>query len=149
MVGLTDPRALDESLAGGKAANLARASQALGLRVPKGFAVTTHAFNRLVQENNLRERIEAQLSKVDLESGASLSTASRTIMAAIADAGVPDDVVTAIHKGLARCWGGRTDDVRLAVRSSAKGEDTGISFSGQYRTVLDVAAKKSLRPTNG
>lgn len=139
-VAVDDPGALDESLVGGKAANLARASRHLGLRVPIGFAITTHAFNRLIEDNHLRDRIDAHLTGLDLESAASVTAVSDAIMTAIRDAEVPDDVAAAIHAELERCWGERVEDVRLAVRSSAKGEDGGVSFAGQYRTVLDVAA---------
>ena len=137
-VALDDRQALDGSLVGGKAANLARASQTLQLPVPAGFALTTRAFNRLIAFNDLKGTIADNLARLDIHSGESLAHVSDGICKAIREATVPGDVVDAINDALAGLQVKWDHTTRLAVRSSAKGEDTKTSFAGQYQTVLNV-----------
>ncbi len=137
-VALDHRQALDESLVGGKAANLARASQTLQLPVPAGFVITTRAFHRFITFNDLDGLIADNLSRLDIHSGASLATVSDAICRAIREATVPGDVVDAITGALAGLQAQWDHTTRLAIRSSAKGEDSKTSFAGQYQTVLNV-----------
>jgi pyruvate,water dikinase len=138
VVALDHRQALDESLVGGKAANLARASQDLQLPVPAGFAITTRAFHRLLAFNDLDGLIAARLASLDIYSGRSLADVSDEICRAIREATVPVDVRDAIKAAMAGLQDKLNYAARLAVRSSAKGEDSKTSFAGQYQTVLNV-----------
>lgn len=137
-VALDHRLAMDVSLVGGKTANLARASQALRLPVPAGFAITTRAFNRFVACNDLGGLITGSLSRLDIHSGDSLTEVSDAICRAIREAAVPRDVLDAIDAAVAGMKEKWRPDARLVVRSSAKGEDSKTSFAGQYLSVLNV-----------
>jgi pyruvate,water dikinase len=144
-VALDHRQALDESLVGGKAANLARAAQTLELPVPAGFAITTRAFHRLIAFNDLNGLIADNLARLDIHSGTSLADVSDEICRAIREATVPEDVLDAINSGLAGLQDKWDHTRRLAVRSSAKGEDSKTSFAGQYLTVLNVGESEVIR----
>ena len=126
----------DAGLAGGKAYNLARIVRHLELPVPAGFVITANACNLLLEENDLRDRIDRRLARIDISSPRSLEEAAAELRALVQAAEVPEAVseaIAAVQQGL-----GLTADA-LAVRSSAVGEDGRISFAGQYRSVLNVA----------
>ena len=136
---LHDKSALDDALAGGKAANLARAAQSLQLPVPLGFVITTRAFHRFVRFNELSGLITDSLARLDIQSSASLNDVSDRIRSAILEATVPGVVIDAINDALAPLQVKWDHAARMAVRSSAQGEDSLTSFAGQYQTVLNVS----------
>lgn len=142
---LDDKQAMDASLAGGKAANLSAASQLMKLTVPPGFVVTTRAFHRFMAVNGLDELIAGNLARLDIRSGSSVEDVSRRICRAIESAVVPAEVADAIVAAMADLQETFEHTRRLAVRSSAVGEDTKTSFAGQYRTLLDVDAAEVLQ----
>lgn len=135
---LDDLQALDEAFVGGKAANLARASQSLRLPIPPGFAITTRAFQRFIAFNDLDRLIAGNLARLDIGSGGSLADVSNRICRAILEAVVPEDVVDAINAAMALLQATCEHTRRFAVRSSARGEDSQSSFAGQYQTALNV-----------
>jgi len=125
-------------LVGGKAAALGRVLQA-GLPQPRGFVITTGAFNLFLSHNNLRHRLDELLAEVRLHGTADrLQEISRELTALIRQAEVPTQIREAIDERLAelRPAGGSG---RWALRSSAVGEDGENSFAGQYVSLLDVA----------
>ncbi|BBO75458.1 pyruvate phosphate dikinase PEP/pyruvate binding subunit [Desulfosarcina widdelii] len=140
VLNLNERQARDASLVGGKAAKLAWVSQSVGLPVPAGFAVTTRAFHRLIEFNDLEDPIAAELERLDINSPASLAEVSNRIGRAIGRAAVPPEVADAIHGELDRLQATCRFTGRFAVRSSAVAEDTKSSFAGQYKTVLNVQA---------
>lgn len=141
---LNQRQARDAALVGGKAAKLAWVSQSVGLPVPAGFAVTTRAFHRLIEFNDLGPLIAAELAGLDIHRPASLDEVSDRIGRAIALAAVPPEVVDAIQGAVDRLQAACRFTGRFAVRSSAVAEDTQSSFAGQYRTVLNVGATELL-----
>ncbi len=122
---------------GAKAYNLAVLKKMLGLPVPDGFAVTSHAFDRFMQENRLYHRAEHELSRLSSKTADSDET-SRRLQRMILDAEVPADVSDAIMSAYDLIEKRHHKGIRLALRSSAIGEDTEASFAGQYSTVLNV-----------
>jgi pyruvate,water dikinase len=123
---------------GGKAFNLAAIARELHLPVPSGFIVTTGAYFYFLDSNNLRPAIDDGLSRLDINATASLDTISREITGMILGAQIPPDLAESIlssFKTLSLSEGGM---VKIAMRSSAVGEDSHASFAGQYRTVLNV-----------
>ena len=125
-------------MVGGKAAALGRVLQA-GLPQPRGFVVTTRAFNLFLAQNNLRHRLDELLAEVRLPGSANrLQEISHEMTAMIRQAEVPAQVREAIGERLAelRFAGGSG---RWALRSSAVGEDGENSFAGQYVSLLGVA----------
>lgn len=119
---------LDEAtlpeLAGGKAHNLYRVLK-LGLRVPDGFVITTHAFETYLDENDLAEKIHA-LSQQE-------STAH------IHDLIVNTPLSSELRDWLRSAAAELLDRGPVVVRSSAIGEDSArASFAGQLDSFLHV-----------
>ena len=134
----------DDLQTGGKGLHLSLLRHKLGLPVPDGFIVSTSAFQYILEENNLRPRINSLLSRVDIRSESSLSETSFQLMRLIEEAVVPYRLARDIHINLADLRD-RTDAEFFAVRSSAVGEDSVISFAGQYESVLDVKTDRLLK----
>ena len=131
---LADPRAT-LPVAGGKGASLARLAAA-DLPVPDGFHVTTEAYRRLVDENELQPRILAALEPADPERPATLEAASQAIRELFSRAEMPPAIAGAVARAYAGLAGERPT---VAVRSSATAEDLpGLSFAGQQETYLNV-----------
>jgi pyruvate, water dikinase len=137
-----DLRAVDARLAdivGGKSAHVGEIKNRAALPVPAGFAISTRAFRDFMSHEGLGEEIRALLGGLDPTRPDEVDEVSRQVEEAVAGSAVPPHVVEAItgaYRALAGAAGG---SVRVAVRSSAVGEDGDFSFAGQYATVLNVA----------
>ena len=125
-------------LVGGKAQQLSVIKKNLGFPVPEGFVITTNSFYYFVEYNDLRKEIDEKLSDVDIHSPASLNNVSNELVALIMGAGIPPDIEDAILSAFRRCQWDDVVNVRIAMRSSAVGEDGRLSFAGQYQTILNV-----------
>ena len=124
-------------LAGAKSVNLARMGSELGLPVPGGFAVTTAAADLFLRENGLYESIDAMLAR--FEPGEEDSAkACRDVRESIEKAPLPQALEKALDAAFAELAAAEGPSLRVAMRSSAVGEDTEASFAGQYTTVLSV-----------
>ncbi len=136
---LHDLAAADEPRFGGKSASLGELIRA-GVNVPAGFAVSTDAFDTFMQVDALGARIAALLDGLDPSDYESLGRAAHRVATEMAATPVPDDVRAAIetsYDALAASAG--ETDVAVAVRSSARGEDSAdATFAGQQETVLWV-----------
>ena len=121
--------------AGGKAHKTGLVAAETYLNVPPGFVVTATAFNYFLEYNGLRPAIDDALAEAVLDKPEELDRICREIQAMITQAPLPEDMGQAMlqeARALVREQG------RLAVRSSAVGEDDELSFAGQYDSVLDV-----------
>lgn len=120
---------------GAKMANLAEVRNRVGLRVPDGFVITIDAFDKLLAHNHLGEQIVAKLA---LSVDADLDTAAEEIRALVLGAELPSELRADMARavaGLEECTG---HPLRLAVRSSAVGEDERFTSAGQYLTLISV-----------
>lgn len=129
--------ARDMPISGAKAANLAQITNVLGLSAPDGFVVTTAGFDLFLRENGLLDSVEKMLAEFDPGRPDSDEACSQ-IREKILAAPLPSALETAMQdefRALSRRLGRKP---RLAVRSSAVGEDTAASFAGQYASVLPV-----------
>lgn len=126
---------------GAKAANLGELMRIDGIRVPRGFCVTTGAFDRALAEVwSIADRLD-QLSRVDPDDREAIRTLSADVRRAVEAAAIPVDVVVEISESLVR-FGERA---AYAVRSSATAEDLpGASFAGQYDSYLDVVGSAAI-----
>ncbi|MFN2383128.1 MAG: phosphoenolpyruvate synthase [Gemmatimonadota bacterium] len=133
---------------GGKNASLGemiRSLQGNGIRVPRGFAITTAAYRAFVAHNDLDDRIRGHLESYGA-GDAALSRAGRAIRALLRGSEFPDDVVAAIRAAyheLSEGYG--IADADVAVRSSATLEDLPeASFAGQLDTFLNIVGDDAL-----
>lgn len=125
----------------------------LGLPVPDGFAITAAACQAFFRHQGLGEDI-ACLVQSHAMAGALFDTDSNAptpafsilelcarIQTKILEAPVPDEVRHAIADGYQRLAQRHGSAPRVALRSSAVGEDAaGASFAGQHRSLLNLSA---------
>ncbi|MGF1718130.1 phosphoenolpyruvate synthase [Photobacterium chitinilyticum] len=115
-------------------ANLASA----GVKVPNGYATTSHAFNQFLDANDLNDRIHNLLDKLDVDDVNALQQAGETIRNWVLEAPLPAELEQEIRS----CYSelGEGDEMlSVAVRSSATAEDLpDASFAGQQETFLNV-----------
>jgi pyruvate, water dikinase len=132
------------SLVGQKTLNLAMIDQRFGLPIPGGFAVTTRAFFHFIQHNRLKPAMDDLLSTIDVMDIKTLHHRSDELRHLILQATVPPGVVSQIKETFDSVFRKDAITPRVAVRSSAVGEDSHASFAGQYKTVLNVDKEKLL-----
>lgn len=129
----------DVDIAGGKGASLGEMTQA-GLPVPPGFVLLAGAFDRFLEETDLKVEIETILSKVSAEKISSVEHASKKIRDLIADATFPEDIKIEIEKEFEKL-----DSKFVAVRSSATAEDGAIaSWAGELESYLNTTEETLL-----
>ncbi len=136
-------RSASVQLVGAKNAAVCEIKNAMDIPVPNGFAITTAAFRHFVQSNDLSDTILRMKRKADLIETETILEVSKTIQERILSAAVPDDLVQAIQQAHTRLMHELTENgtpVNVSLRSSAIGEDSTLSFAGQYLTVLNVPA---------
>jgi pyruvate,water dikinase len=135
---LNSPAAqLDNS--GGKGANLSILLKA-GFPVPDGFIITTDAYQKFVEANNLGERIQQRVKEIKSKDSSALEDASREIRNWFSAGKVPTQIADQVKKAYSNFI-----DVPLAVRSSATAEDLPeLSFAGQQDTFLNVVSLEAL-----
>ncbi len=127
-------------MAGAKATNLGLIQKFLGAPVPPGFVITARATHLFFQETGLAGPIEERLSRLSPEAPELLDEASRVIRDQILAAEVPKQLAAEILQAYRDLEAKTQAQVRLAMRSSAVGEDSEASFAGQYATELNVTA---------
>ena len=130
--------------AGGKATNLATGGNALGLPIPQGFVITAHAFERFLEETGLARPIEEMLAEITPDMTEEMQGKCRTMQEMILKAEVPAALAGEILKAYEALEAKTRKSVRIAMRSSAVGEDTEATFAGQYRTELNVTGENLL-----
>ena len=131
--------------AGGKATNLATIARFIKLPVPPGFAITSYAFERFLEERKLAVPIEMILTSLDPDDSEDLETQSAIIQNSILNAVIPEFLAEKIIQAYEVLESKTYKNVRIAMRSSAVGEDTEASFAGQHLTVLNVTKENILQ----
>ena len=130
---------------GPKNANICEVRNRVGLPTPEGFAITTTAFDRFIAHNRLAETIRRHKQKLDIYETETIVQVSEEIRQQLLAAEVPPDLEVQIQSAFeGLCRGPSGSGVRLAMRSSAIGEDASLSFAGQYLTRLNVTADRIL-----
>src|SRR2546426_217669 len=146
VIWLENVRKGDVHLVGGKCANLGELT-AEGIKVPPGFAVTVDAFRRFLDETDIGEVIHKTLRSSNGSKDPKMyEEASQEIRKIIESVAMPSDIANEVRKAyreLSKKTG--SDQVLVAVRSSATGEDLpDASFAGQQDTYLNVKGEDQL-----
>ncbi len=130
---------------GDKMANLGELRNCLHLKVPAGFCITAGAYYRFMEHNGLQTEIDRRIQAAGGERIDQCPRLCDTIQQLVIGASVPEELQDAIlehYELLERAEGA---GVRVAVRSSALGEDSaGASSAGQYQTELNVSRENIL-----
>jgi pyruvate,water dikinase len=137
---------------GGKNASLGEMIQNLvarGINVPGGFVITVDAYKKYIEHNDLEDRINEILKKLDPNDIVQLRQAGAQIRSLMSDGDFPLELekeIKARYKSLSTKHGNDSTDV--AVRSSATAEDLpDASFAGQQETFLNVRGTSALMNT--
>lgn len=123
---------------GGKNANLGEMRNRVGLPIPLGFAITSYAYKVFIEENQLGKQIEKQLESLDSRDLEAIALASRKIQQSILMAKVPPALEKAIVESYDHLVAEAGGEIPISIRSSAVGEDSDVTFAGQYATALNV-----------
>jgi pyruvate, water dikinase len=147
----------DRPVVGGKGASLGELSRA-GLRVPAGYVVTAHAFERALRALDPSGAIRREIGQLPAGDGAAIARVTARVRGRIAAAALPGDVqqaITASYRELgadqdAGAGENANSDagergVPVAVRSSATAEDSAeASFAGLQDTFLWVRGAQAV-----
>ncbi len=129
-----DDAASDPMLTGAKFAALASMARWPSIDRPTlvgGAALTTDAWRRVVDHNDLWEQVDAAVAGDE--------ASAEQLRSRFGQADLPDDVADALTSSFEHVCAECEDDVAVAVRSSAVAEDlAGRTFAGQYLTRLSV-----------
>ena len=127
----------DVDLAGGKGASLGEMTNAK-IPVPPGFVFTSHAFDRFLEETDLKQDISAQLGKVNYQDTNSVDRYSNVIRDMIDKTPFPQDLAKEIMQEFKKLKA-----PLVAVRSSATAEDSSeASWAGELETYLNTSEKE-------
>jgi pyruvate,water dikinase len=139
----------DIHLVGGKNASLGEMIRALkdeSIRVPDGFAITAEAFWKFIEANDLKEKIKLHLENLKSGDKSLELKVGKSIRDLFLGGCFPEELAKAIRKSYRElCRRYATDEVDVAVRSSATAEDLpDASFAGQQDTYLNVKGEEEL-----
>ena len=126
-----------EDEVGGKIAQLGDLSNRLHLQTPNGFAITTSAFFTFMSRNGLLELARDGIEQWD-GSNPGLHELSDLMQTRIMDSPLPWRLVAQLDAMVDVLAVQTSKPLRLALRSSAWGEDGDSSFAGQYDTELNI-----------
>lgn len=141
--------AQDVALVGGKCASLGelfRELTAQGVRSVDGFSTTSHAYELLLETDDLRRRLVLLLKGLDVNDLDELARVGSEARRLMLETPFPAEVEAAIHDAYVRL-GQRIGkkNFEVAVRSSATAEDLpDASFAGQQDTILNVRGEKRI-----
>lgn len=121
---------------GDKAVSLARIECDLRVRVPAFFAVTIEAYRELLEAGGLASQLRTILAPARLDAPDDFRRRCEVAQDLVREARVPPAVAEAIQEEYRRS--GFPAAEGLAVRSSAAGEGSELSFAGQFETFLNV-----------
>ena len=127
-------------LAGGKMANLGDIKNRMQMNVPEGFVITATAHGMFMQAEGLQKEVDRLFQVAGSDEDRNLDLVSSQIRQLIMSAEVPEPIYHAVNEAYARMKERNNgQEIRMAVRSSAYGEDAeNSSFAGQYRSELNV-----------
>ncbi|MBC8417668.1 MAG: pyruvate, water dikinase [Desulfobacterales bacterium] len=130
---------------GSKVANLGEIKNRLHRQVQNGFAVTAKGYYRFMEHNDFQAEIDRRIQATNVERLDQLHALSAGIQQLMIGSPLPADLEEAIKDQYRRLADEEGRSIRVAMRSSALGEDfAGTSFAGQYRSELNVSGEHIL-----
>ena len=139
----------DIPVAGGKNASLGEMIKnlsPLGINIPYGFVVTSTAYYKFLEYNDLRDKIKETLQGLDVNDVADLSRRGYRVRELIKGGEFPpeiEELIKEYYDKLSERY--KTHAVDVAVRSSATAEDLpDASFAGQQETYLNVVGAENV-----
>ncbi|MDI6775813.1 MAG: PEP/pyruvate-binding domain-containing protein [Syntrophales bacterium] len=136
---------------GGKNANLGEIHSRVGLPIPGGFAVTTRACESFMADNDLFDEISRKKMEIDPDNPETIKTTSEEIQRLIVSAQVPATLEEAILLAYAKLAEADSkgqspnSSLRVSMRSSGIGEDSELSYAGQYLSKLNVPSDRLIQ----
>ncbi len=133
----------NKNLVGGKCSSLGELyhlSQQLNFNVADGFALTTLLYDKFIEQNNLNNIIKDTLNKINYDDIKNIENESNKLIQLISNGLFNESQENEIKKFyLELCKNYNTDNLEVAVRSSAIAEDMpNASFAGQQDTYLNI-----------
>lgn len=139
----------DVAKVGGKNASLGEMISQLdskGIRVPGGFATTASAYKKFLETNNLKEKIDNVLRKLDVDNVIELAKAGKEIQSWIMNAPFQKDFEQELEEAYKVMLEKYGEKISVAVRSSATAEDLpDASFAGQQDSYLNIHGLDNLK----
>lgn len=123
---------------GAKMANLAEVRNRLKINTPDGFSITSYAFKRFLEFNNLQGTVSFISENLHSMNENAIKQYSKEIHEAILSGDVPSDLKDAIMEAYEELCGRIGFRTNVALRSSAVHEDSYYSFAGLYSSFLNV-----------
>lgn len=138
----------DVNEVGGKNASLGEMYQKLsreGVLVPNGFAITTSAYNYVLESNDAFERLHELLDTIDVTNIDELQSRAKECREIVQNCSLPSDLEADILNSFKRLKEEYGEEISLAVRSSATAEDSPeASFAGQNESYLNIKTDEEL-----
>jgi pyruvate,water dikinase len=134
---------------GGKNASLGEMYRKVtkqGMRVPFGFATSADSYMEFMKRTGLMDEIKGILKGMNTHDVKDLFTRAKLVQQAIIKTEFPEnltkEIITSYQK-LSKFY--KTQNIHVAVRSSATAEDTvDASFAGAQETYLNISGEKDL-----
>lgn len=138
----------DVATVGGKNASLGELYQELvplGVPVPNGFCITAQAYDDLIAENKLHDKLSELLAGVDKNNVEDLAHRGQEARRLIYEAHYNKKLVEEIRQAYHQLIDQYDETTTVAVRSSATAEDLPhASFAGQQESYLNVSGDEML-----
>ncbi len=138
----------DIPLVGGKNASLGEMYRELAhqdVKVPNGFAITAQAYRYLLDQANAWDSLHKILDGVNADDVNDLAKRSQKARELVYSAPLPADLQLEILQAFAELQQQYSEDLTVAVRSSATAEDLPTaSFAGQQDTYLNIRGDQEL-----
>jgi pyruvate, water dikinase len=136
IIPLSNLHATEASVVGDKMANLGEIRNVIGLNVPEGFAITSTAFARFMDREELRNRADKLEELTETFGPRVVGEACLEVQQKISAAPLPPE----LEEGIMNAYLAMATDPEdlMAVRSSGIGEDREASHAGLYSTELNV-----------
>ena len=136
-----DISANDFKIVGGKNSSLGEMFSNLsvrGINIPDGFATTSYAYWKFLDDNNIRERLTELMNKLDRKTYTNLKAIGAAARNLILESVIPDELLKKITSEYKALYGNE-ELGEVAVRSSATAEDLPTaSFAGQHESFLNI-----------